>query len=174
MLIKKLYDTLFPFNGITENRIVTRAFIFNSNNEVLLHYLVTDDEFGHRECVETPGGGKKKFESLIHSVKREIKEETGYDVKVLKLVSVISDYYNLIKRHNINFYFVCVLRSNDKSDLRLDDYEKDIIKSTKFYNINEATYLYNNVNSTNKVGILVKNRELDSLKLAYDYIKNRK
>ena len=39
--------------------------------------------------------------------KRELKEELGADVEVVCKIGVVSDYYNLIHRHNINNYFLC-------------------------------------------------------------------
>lgn len=44
-----------------------------------------------------PGGRLKINESTEEALIREIKEETGYDIKVLKLVSVIENFY--LNRH---------------------------------------------------------------------------
>lgn len=50
-----------------------------------------------------PGGGLENLESPIDGVKREVKEETGLEVKVSKLVGVYSKTY----KNNIIFSFLC-------------------------------------------------------------------
>ncbi|EKC53092.1 MutT/NUDIX family protein, partial [human gut metagenome] len=66
-----------------------------------------NDDFGQATIIETAGGGVEEGEELQDAIKRELKEELGVKVDVICKIGVVSDYYNLIHRHNINNYFLC-------------------------------------------------------------------
>jgi len=80
--------------------VCTRAVIFNENGEVLVqHGLTPEDDF-----YRLPGGEVKFREKLEDCVAREIKEETGLYVKVIRLLWVrdfLEEYY-----HSIELYFL--------------------------------------------------------------------
>ena len=156
-LLADLQDDQYPHKQITHNRIITRGVILNDKNEVLLLHLVGDDIFGHRDLYETPGGGIKPNETLEESLLREIKEETGIETEIIKPIGYVSDYYNLIGRHNNNYYYL--LRFKKQGENHLEDYEKTIIKGMDWYSIDKAIELYKNMNK-DKLEILVSNREL--------------
>jgi 8-oxo-dGTP pyrophosphatase MutT (NUDIX family) len=59
-----------------------------------------DDEFGRATLIETSGGGVEKGGDLLAAIKRELREEVGADVEVICKLGIVSDYYNLIHRHN--------------------------------------------------------------------------
>ena len=61
-----------------------------------------DDDFGKATLIETAGGGVEAGEDLDTAIRRELKEELGADVEILCKIGVVSDYYNLINRHNVN------------------------------------------------------------------------
>ena len=71
-----------------------------------------------------PGGGQQKYETLNEAVIRECKEETGYEVRPLKLISVcevICTDEELREKypdysHKMVHIFLCEL-ANDKFDL---------------------------------------------------------
>ena len=65
------------------------------------------DEFAEGALIETSGGGVEPGEDLHTAILRELKEELGVTAEVLGKIGVVSDYYNLIHRHNINHYFLC-------------------------------------------------------------------
>lgn len=160
-------DYIYPFTFTDHKRIVLRAVLFNENNEVLLHHVVSDDKFGHRDCYELPGGGKKKDESFHEGVLREILEETGFAAKIIKFLAKVDDFYNLIHRNNQNYYYL--IKATSFKGKQLEDYESKIIQSSKFYPINEAIRLMNSVQDDG-VGLLIKQRELPILELAKEYI----
>ena len=62
---------------------------------------------GQATIIETAGGGVEEGEELQDAIKKELKEELGVKVDVICKIGVVSDYYNLIHRHNINNYFLC-------------------------------------------------------------------
>ena len=160
-------DNYYPFTFISHTRVVTRGILLNKHNQVALIHVVCDDDFGHRDCYETPGGGKKKEETLHQSVLREIKEETGYDAQIICYLGFVEDYYNLINRRNHNHYYL--LRCLEYEHQYLEDYEKDVFKDIKFYDIDEAISLMEKVDDDG-VGRLIKQRELPILRLAKEYI----
>lgn len=73
------------------------AVIFNEDKEVLLIHRTDHDVW------EIPGGGLEKYETPWDAVIREVKEETGLDVKVVKLVGV----YSRPRRDELMFSFLC-------------------------------------------------------------------
>ena len=160
-------DHYYPFTYTTHTRIITRCVLLNEKNQVALIHVVDDDEFGHRDCYETPGGGKKKNETLHQSVKRETLEETGYQSSIIKYLGYVTDYYNLIHRKNHIHYYL--LRCGKFVKQHLEDYEKDTFKDIKFYDIDDAISLMKKVDDDG-VGHLIKQRELPILELAKEYI----
>ena len=160
-------DYIYPLTYIDHTRITVRAVVINEENKVALLHLITDDDFGHRDCFELPGGGKKKKESFHEGVIREVREETGYDVSIIKFLALVDDYYNLIHRNNHNYYYL--VKTNKFMGLNREAYEKEIIQELIFVDIDEAIHLMENVHDDG-VGLLVKQRELPILKLAKEYI----
>ncbi|WP_026499179.1 NUDIX hydrolase [Butyrivibrio sp. WCD2001] len=48
-------------------------------------------------------------------------EELGAEVEVICKIGVVSDYYNLIHRHNINNYYLCRVKSFGDKHLTQDE-----------------------------------------------------
>ena len=140
-ILLKLRDEEYPFNGIKETRIIVRAFLILDNGKYLFHHLLGDDIFGHRDYFETPGGGVEKGESLIEALKRECLEETGYEIKIKEELGVVEDYYNLIRRKNINHYFLCEAVGSPKP-VHFVSKGDQIIHSTDAYSLQEIGTLY--------------------------------
>ena len=158
--IARLEDDKYKKTKITHTRIITRGILLNDKNEVCLLHLLGDDIFGHRDYFETPGGGLKENETLEEAIIREIHEETGYICKIIAPIGFVSDYYNLICRHNMNYYYLLKVISYDKT--HLEDYEKTIIEGAYWMDIDTAINKYRNMNKTD-IEILVSRRELPIL-----------
>ena len=160
-------DKYYPFTYTDHKRVVVRAVVLNEKNEVCLNHVVSDDKFGHRDCYELPGGGKKKDEGFHQAVLREIAEETGYQGKIIKFIAKVDDFYNLIHRNNLNYYYL--VRITGFVGKHQEDYEKRVIQEVLFTDIDKAIELVKNVNDDG-VGLLIKQRELPILELAKEWI----
>lgn len=165
----KFKDDQYMFKGITHTREIVRAILLDENNNVCVEYLLDDDGFGPRDYYETPGGGIKGNESHKEALKREIREEVGYECEVLSFIAEVDDYYNLIYRKNHNYYYLCKITK--QVEQHLEDDEKIRINKIMFVPIDEAISLYEGMQNV-LVGRLVKQRELPILRLAKQQIDN--
>lgn len=159
----KFIDDQYMFKGISHTREIVRAILLDENDNVCLEYLLDDDGFGPRDYYETPGGGIKPNESHEQAIKREIEEEVGYKCEIISYLGEVDDYYNLINRHNHNYYYL--VRRLEKVGQHLEEDEKIRINKIIWVNIDEAIHLYETMQNV-LVGRLVKQRELPILKLA--------
>ncbi len=165
-LLYTLHDDVYPFSEYTHTRSISRAVLVNSKGEICLNHLLLDDSFGHRDYFELPGGGQEKGETLIATLKRELKEEVGVTIKdnIIPLGRVV-DEYNLIKRINNNHYYLCYVDKYIKRNPQ--EYEKVYIHDQIWVDIDKAINLYENVDYiSSPLGKLVVARELPILKLA--------
>lgn len=159
--ILKLTDNEFAFTYIDHTRKVARAILVNEKGEIALNKLHGEDKFGSRNYYETPGGGFKKYETSKQALYREIREETGYDIEILAPIGIVDDYYNLIHRHNKNYYYLC--KTKLFLGKRLEEYEQSMIEKLVWVDIDTAIKLYEKMD-VSPVARLVINRELPILK----------
>ena len=164
----KLKDTQWPKSYIDHDRQIVRAIIIDDQDNYYFVGVQRNDIFGNGTFIETSGGGVEAGEDLNKALKRELKEELGVNVDILCKIGVVSDYYNLIHRHNINNYFLCKINSFGKKHLTLAEI-KDFHLSTLKLSYDEAVNRYENQCNT-KWGSLVTNRELSILKRAKEIL----
>ena len=168
--ILKLKDDQYPFEGVNHTRIVVRAILLDENDNVCLEHIFDDDGFGPRNYYETPGGGVKDNESFIEALEREIEEEVGYRIEIIEQLGIVKDYYNLIKRKNINYYYLA--RRKEKCKQHLEEDEIRRIDNIVWVNIDKAISLYTSMQDV-LVGRLVKQRELPILLRAKSALQKR-
>ena len=120
-MIINLDDNEWPFTYTDHDRIIARAIVFDDDGFFYFVRAQRDDEFGKATLIETSGGGVEPGEDLESAIKRELMEELGANVDVVCQIGVVSDYYNLIHRHNINNYFLCKAKSFGTKHLTFDE-----------------------------------------------------
>lgn len=103
----ELKDTEWPFTYTDHHRRVVRAIVVDADGTFYFNRLERDDDFCHGQVVETAGGGVEEGEALTDAIRRELREELGAEVEILGEIGTVSDYYNLIHRHNINRFYLC-------------------------------------------------------------------
>ena len=171
-LYLELKDNEWPFEYTKQDRPVARAIVFDDNGDFYFVRINRDDYFGKATLIETSGGGVEEGEDLNTAIKRELKEELGAETDVICKIGVVSDYYNLIHRHNINNYFLCkVISFGDKNmtQQEIEDFHMSTLKMT----YEEAVSEYEKRRET-PLGRLVANREVPILKRAKEILDGMK
>ena len=167
----ELEDNEWPFTGTDHDRMIARAIVIDDEDNFYFVRANRDDDFGKATLIETSGGGVEAGEDLDTAIRRELGEELGIDVDVICKIGVVSDYYNLIHRHNINNYFLCKIVSFGEKHLTKDEIE-DFHLSTLKLKYDEALAEYEKCRCT-AIGRLVANREVPVLKRAKELIPFR-
>lgn len=167
-LYLELKDEEWPFEYTSHDRQIVRAIVIDDDRNFYFVRANRDDDFGAATLIETSGGGVEEGEDLPEAIKRELKEELGIESEVICKIGVVSDYYNLIHRHNINNYYLC--RAVSFGDKHLTPEEiKDFHLSTLKMTYDEAVEEYGKRRES-KLGRLVCNRELPVLKKAKEIL----
>ena len=168
-LFINLQDDQWEFDYIDHDRNVVRAIVFDEEDKFYFVRAVRDDDFGKATLIETSGGGVEENEKLLDAIKRELKEELGVEVDVICKIGVVSDYYNLIHRHNINNYFLCKVKSFGDKKLTKEEMD-DFHLSTLRLSYEEACKEYE-YRANTKLGKLISNRELPILHRAKEILE---
>ena len=167
-LFINLQDEQWELDYIDHDRNVVRAIVFDEEDKFYFVRAVRDDDFGKATLIETSGGGVEENEELLDAIKRELKEELGVEVDVICKIGVVSDYYNLIHRHNINNYFLCKVKSFGDKNLTKEEMD-DFHLSTLRLSYEEACKEYE-YRANSKLGKLISNRELPILHRAKEIL----
>ena len=167
-LLLDLVDKEWPLTTIDHDRMIARAIVVDDDDNFYFVRANRDDDFGKATLIETAGGGVESGEDLNTAIRRELKEELGVEVEVICKIGVVSDYYNLIHRHNINNYFLCKTVSFGDKHLTKDEIE-DFHLSTLKLKYEEALAEYEKCRCTG-LGRLVANREEPVLKRAKELL----
>lgn len=163
-----LQDTEWKYDYIDHDRNIARAIVYDESGQFYFVRANRDDDFGKATLIETAGGGVEEGEDLIAAIKRELKEELGAEVEVVCKIGVVSDYYNLIHRHNINNYFLCKVEFFGEKELTEDE-RNNFHLSTLKLSYEEAIREYE-YRSNTRLGKLIANRELPVLHRAKEII----
>lgn len=169
-LMLELQDDEWQFDYIDHDRNIARAIVFDENGMLYFMRAEREDDFGKATLIETSGGGVEPGENLVEAVKRELKEELGVQVEVICKLGVVSDYYNLIHRHNINNYFLCKITEFGETNLLPAEIEVFHLSTLKL-TYEDAIREYE-LRTDTKLGRLVAKREVPILKRAGEIMKN--
>lgn len=164
----ELEDTQWPRTSVDHDRLIVRAIVTDAEGYYYFVRAERDDEFGRATLIETSGGGVEAGEDLQTALRRELREELGAEVEICCKLGVVSDYYNLIRRHNLNHYFLCRVRSVGEKKLTRDEIESYHL-STLRLRFGEAVAAYDKCACT-PLGRLIANRELPVLRRAKELL----
>ena len=168
----ELKDREFPFTYTDHDREIVRGIVFDEEKNFYFVRIHRDDSFGKATLIETSGGGVEKGEDLETAMQRELKEELGAEVEILREIGIVSDYYNLIHRHNINHYFLCKALFFGEKNLmpyEIRDFRMESLKLS----YEEAIKEYKKCSDT-KLGRLIARREVPVLEEAKKILSSRK
>ena len=168
----ELRDEEWPFEYTDHDRSIVRAIVVDDEGYFYFVRADRDDDFGRAVVIETAGGGVEVGEDLNEAIKRELCEELGAEVEVICKIGVVSDYYNLIHRHNINNFYLCrALKFGDRmlTDDEINYFHLSTLKLTYDEAINEYAK-----NRESMLGRIIANRELPILTRAKEILDDLK
>ena len=165
----ELIDSEWPYEYTDHDRQIVRAIVYDDEGYFYFVRADRDDDFGKAVIIETSGGGVEDGENLDKAIKRELREELGAEVEVICKLGVVSDYYNLIHRHNINNFYLCRATSFGEKNLTEDEIEHFHL-STLRLTYDEAIKEYE-ANLDSRLGRIIRNRELPMLIRAGEIIE---
>ena len=161
-----LLDMEWELDYIDHDRRIARAIVFDDEGYYYFVRASRDDDFGKAIILETAGGGVEDGEDTRDAVIREVREELGAEVDVIAKIGEVSDYYNLIHRHNLNNYYLCKVTSFGERSLTKDEIECFKLSVARL-TFDEAIAEYEMHRDT-PLGRLVANRELPILKRGHE------
>ena len=170
-LYLELQDTEWPFTYTDHDRKIARAIVTDDEENFYFVRAERDDDFGKATLIETAGGGVEEGEDLRTAIRRELREELGADVDVVCKIGLVSDYYNLVHRHNLNHYFLCRVRSFGDRHLTQDEIHEFHLSTMKL-TYEAAVQEYEKRRET-ALGRLISNREVPVLKRAKEILNRR-
>ncbi len=97
---------------------VVGAFVLNNDGDLL---LVRSKKWP--ELYSVPGGHIEMGESIGKAVKRETKEETGLDVKLVKVINLQEAIYPKAFHRKAHFIFIDALCRTRSAKVKLDNME---------------------------------------------------
>ena len=163
-----LEDKEWPLEYISHDRRIARGVVFDDQGRFYFVKATRDDLFGKATHLETPGGGVEDGEDLETAIRRELSEELGVEVEIICKIGMVSDYYNVIHRHNLTNYYLCRIVSFGDSHMTDDEIEVFHL-SMERKPFEEAVAAYEQYSET-PIGRLIANRELPILKRAKEII----
>lgn len=168
LLYLELQDNEWAFTFTDHDRPIARAIVIDDEGFLYFVRARRDDDFGEATLIETSGGGVEKGEKPEDAIIRELREELGAETEIIRQIGVVSDYYNLIHRHNINHYFLCRVKSFGEKNLTPDEISEFHL-STLRLTFDEAEKEYQTRAET-RIGRLIRNRELPILRRAREIL----
>lgn len=114
-------------------RITVKAVILNNDNEIAFIGSRNNNIF------LLPGGGIEGAESLIEGLKREILEETGCRIKIVKELGITEDFRLKEGKHYVTFGYLAKVVSFSLP--KFNNYETSVGAYLKWISVSEALEL---------------------------------
>ena len=167
----ELQDNEWEFTYTDHDRQIARAIVVDDEGYYYFVRAVRNDRFINGTVIETSGGGVEPGEDPDTAVIRELSEELGASTVIICKIGVVSDYYNLIHRHNVNNYYLC--RVTGFGDKNMTEEEVDRFHLTTLKLTYEEALAEYERRSDTKLGKLIANRELPVLKKAHEILNDK-
>lgn len=94
-----------------------RGLIYKNNNTLV---CIEENGYGIKHLLKLPGGSVEKNESNIKAIKREILEETGYEIENVKCLGFIE---NIRKEYKIYITYYVAKTKGKQKKLKLTEEE---------------------------------------------------
>lgn len=118
-------------------RGAARAIIFNSKKEILLQHAT---KYGYYKL---PGGGIGKGEDTLDALNREVKEEAGCKIEIIKPVGLIIEHRDRFKVTQISYCYLAKMKGKQGKN-NLEEGEKQEGFEPEWWNIKKALNLVKN------------------------------
>ncbi|MEA2056561.1 MAG: NUDIX domain-containing protein [Patescibacteria group bacterium] len=130
------------------------ALIFNSQSQLLLtkRGSAAKNEVGKWEI---PGGQVEFNETLQQALKREIKEELGIKIEIIRLLHVVNHIIPQEKQHWVSPTFICRIKTGTPQILEPKKCEK-----IDWFNLEEVNHLDLSIATKKDINYLKANPEL--------------
>lgn len=94
--------------------------LITKGNKVLLHHRTDYDMW------DLPSGGMKKGETIFQALKREVKEETGLNIKPIKITGVYQNYRKgvIVLNFLVKVISGKLTKNEEADDFKYFDYQK--------------------------------------------------
>ena len=172
VVIGKLTDDQYEYEGYDHVRYTARGLIENEEGKFGFLHIVGEDFFGVRDHLETCGGGIEEGETFFDTIKREIKEELGYDTLSCEYLGIITDTYNIIRRITVSSFFHCMVDTSEHKTHRTEE-EEILIREVVWLTADEALDWLEN-RAEHKVDKLVQRRDAMALRYYLDNFRKQK
>lgn len=148
---------------IDETVVRVKALLVNSNNEIALGYCHKTYQF--------PGGHLEKNETLEQGLKREIKEETGINIKETnlkpfeKITYYSKNYRNseLNRKNEIYYFSIYTDEKANINNTNLDNWEKEGNYKIEYINLEKVEQVLINSIPDNPINRIVVEEMLEVL-----------
>ena len=157
MINLTLLDTEYPKTFISHTRTIARAFVMNADGLFAFNHILYDDKFGHRDYLETAGGGLEPHETIEQAVLREVEEELGFKSDIVSFLGMVEDDYHLIQRHNVQYFFL--VKATVKTASSWTPLEQKMIHAIEWITLEDAQVRYQQLPDRG-IAKLIKQREL--------------
>jgi ADP-ribose pyrophosphatase YjhB (NUDIX family) len=97
-----------------------RGLIYKNKNTLV---CIEENSYGIKHLLKLPGGSIEKNESNIKAIKREILEETGYEIDNIKCIGFIE---NVRKEYVIHIIYYVAKTKGKKKKIKLTEEELEV------------------------------------------------
>jgi 8-oxo-dGTP pyrophosphatase MutT (NUDIX family) len=143
-------------------RLGARGILFDKFGRVA---LVFENTYNHYKL---PGGRPEPNETLEETLRRELLEETGANIKIKKYLGYVDSYLDVYSEKCTQHYFIAHVIGNLESNAWINEEKDHGCEVIWAKNLTEAIKLVEGANSPEYVHLFEKARELVGLRAALE------